>query len=116
MLRHQEGFAAEQRACAFLQQHGLQLQEQRFRCDLGEIDLVMRDRQCWVFVEVKYRRSEDFASMVEHIRPQQCQRVRQAAQFYLLQHGLAEHRTQMRFDVVLVNGSADSIQWLNDAF
>ena len=86
------GDAAEERALRLLQSRGLTLLERNFRCRVGEIDLVMRDGQALVFVEVR------FAA---------------AARRYLQQHPAAA-RGPCRFDVVAITG--ERVDWLRSAF
>lgn len=50
-----KGNDAEQRAATFLQQHNLVLLEKNYRCRFGEIDLIMRDDDTVVFIEVRMR-------------------------------------------------------------
>lgn len=116
MLRHQQGREGEDTARQFLEQQGLTFVEANFSCDIGEIDLVMLDQDCLVFVEVKFRTLEHFATILEQIRPAQCQRIRQVAQFYIIKKRLNEHTTPMRFDVVAVVGAMNELVWLEDAF
>ncbi|RUO62470.1 YraN family protein [Pseudidiomarina insulisalsae] len=116
MLPKTSGNQAEDKALAHLQSAALKLVERNFSCQLGEIDLIMRDGEHWVFVEVKYRSNEDFATVVEQITPAQCQRIRRCAQFYLLSHNLDEHQTLMRFDVVAICQQPAQLHWLPDAF
>ncbi|MDN7124321.1 YraN family protein [Pseudidiomarina terrestris] len=116
MLAKEQGNAGEELAVTHLCQQGLELVERNFRCDIGEIDIVMRDGEHWVFVEVKSRANEDFARVVEQITPAQCQRVRRSAQFYLLSKKLDEHQTFMRFDVVAICQQPEQLHWLQDAF
>lgn len=116
MLRHQQGREGEELARQYLEQQGLTFVEANFKCDIGEIDLIMRDRNCWVFVEVKFRTLDDFANILEQIRPAQCQRIRQVAQLYVIQKRLNEHITPMRFDVVAVVDALEQLYWLEDAF
>lgn len=116
MLPKATGNAGENQAIAFLEQQNLKLVERNFNCNMGEIDIVMRDNEHWVFVEVKYRRNEAFASVVEQITPAQCQRVRRSAQFYLLSRQLDEHQTFIRFDVVAICEQPEQLYWLPDAF
>lgn len=116
MLPKASGNAGESRAVAFLEAHQLKLVERNFKCDLGEIDIVMRDGEHWVFVEVKYRKNEDFATVVEQITVAQCQRIRRCAQFYLLSHKLDELQTFVRFDVVAICEQPEQLHWLPDAF
>ncbi len=116
MLRHQHGRQGEELAKQYLEQQGLVFVEANFSCDIGEIDLIMQDQDCLVFVEVKYRTLEHFATILEQIRPAQCQRIRQVAQFYIIKRRLNEHLTPMRFDVVAVVGAINELVWLEDAF
>ncbi|MDX1481171.1 MAG: YraN family protein, partial [Woeseiaceae bacterium] len=53
--RQSLGKRKEKEALRFLQQRGLELVERNFRSRFGEIDLVMRDEDCLVVVEVRYR-------------------------------------------------------------
>lgn len=68
-----------------------------FRCRFGEIDLIVRDKRYLVFVEVKLRRSNDFAQAMEYVDRKKQERLRMTASMYL-----AEHPTdlQPRFDVI----------------
>lgn len=116
MLPKAAGNTAEAHAAAHLMAHQLKLVERNFRCQLGEIDLIMRDGEHWVFVEVKYRKNEEFAAVVEQITPAQCQRIRRCAQFYLLSHQLDEHQTYIRFDVIAICEQPEQLYWLPDAF
>lgn len=116
MLPKETGNAGETQAIAYLENRELKLVERNFSCDLGEIDIVMRDGDYWVFIEVKARQNEDFATVVEQITPVQCQRIRRCAQFYLLSHKLDEHQTYVRFDIVAICAQPDQLHWLPDAF
>ena len=51
------GADAEELAAAFLQQHGLTLVTRNYRCRFGEIDLIARDGDTLVFIEVRQRSS-----------------------------------------------------------
>ncbi len=54
------GDHAELLACRYLQRHGLRLLTRNFHCRRGEIDLIMRDGDSLVFVEVRYRQQVRF--------------------------------------------------------
>ena len=68
-----------------------------YRCRFGEIDLIVRDRKHLVFVEVKLRKSADFARAGEHVDFHKQRRLRTTASFYL-----SENPTELicRFDVI----------------
>lgn len=108
------GAEAEQLAAAFLQRQGLQLVESNYRCRFGEIDLICRDRDALVFVEVRLRGSEAFGGAAASITASKQHKLVLAARHYLLQQ-----RTPpaCRFDVVLLRGLRDNdIEWIRNAF
>ena len=104
-------------ALAHLRSAGLSLLARNFKTRFGELDLVMRDGDIVVFVEVRYRARADFGSGAESITARKQQRLATAAQQFLQAHprlaGLA-----CRFDVVALSGNPQqpAIQWLHSAF
>lgn len=110
------GKQAEAHAVEFLQRQNLTIICKNYRIDGGEIDIIARDGEYWVFCEVKYREDETFAPVLDHIRPQQCQRIRHTARYYLLSEGIDEHTAALRFDVIAVTGQPTTTEWLKDAF
>jgi len=88
---------------------------QRYR--VGEIDLVMRDRDIVVFVEVRYRRSTGFGGSAPSVDAAKRRKLVLAAQCFLAEHAdLA--RYGCRFDVVAVDGSTEAprVEWIRNAF
>ena len=115
---HSIGRQAESLALEHLEAGGLELVTRNFRCRLGEIDLVMRDAACLVFVEVRYRKTSRFASAPESVDFRKQNRLLGAASFFLSRHS-GFRDMAMRFDVVALDGpSRDRIrlQWIRDAF
>lgn len=110
--RQQRGRAAEQQAAAFLAARGLQEIERNYRVRGGEIDLVMRDGEHLVFVEVRYRSRSDFGGAAASVTAAKQARLALAAQHYLQQRG---NRTPCRFDVVALAPDQPP-QWIRDAF
>lgn len=106
------GAAKERLAEAFLIERGLCLLGRNLRYRGGELDLVMRDAQTLVFVEVRYRRSVQFGTAAATVDARKQQRLIQAAQQYLQQHPTT---LACRFDVVAIDGQ-DAIQWIQQAF
>ncbi len=112
------GARLEQLALDRLQDAGLTLLARNFRCRVGEIDLVMLDRGCLVFVEVRYRKPNRFASALESIDVHKQRKLAKAALFFLGRHRAFRNHT-VRFDVVAFDGPAPdryTLQWLKDAF
>lgn len=101
---------AEQR----LQAAGLQPLWRNYRCRGGEIDLIMRQGQTLVFVEVRYRANRRHGGAAESITKAKQHRVQLAARHYLQRHGLNEASQSCRFDVVLFEG--ETPEWIPNAF
>jgi len=114
--RKQKGKLGEDAAVVFLKQQGLQVLTQNFRCPLGEIDLVARDGETLVFVEVKSRFGNRFGLPQELVsRPKQ-RRLTRLAHWYLKCHRM-ENRPA-RFDVVAITWqeARPDITWIPNAF
>lgn len=115
-MRARTGRLAEEAALDYLQTQGLRPVECNFRCRAGEIDLVMRDGDVLVFVEVRYRHSDRFGGPAESVVARKRQRLIMAAEYYLYTHPAAR-RLAARFDVVAVRpGEPLRIEWIADAF
>jgi putative endonuclease len=110
------GDRAEEQAFRYLIDRGLRPVARNFRSRGGEIDLIMLDDLCLVFVEVRYRRSTSFTKpgpTVDYRKQRKI--VRTAALFGVRNRAYANH--VMRFDVVAITGDDRSdIQWIRDAF
>ncbi len=109
-----QGAQAEQLAVQYLQQQGLKLIVQNFRCRFGEIDLIMQHGTTLVFIEVRLRRNAGFGGAAASIDARKQQRIISTAQQYLA--GLARIPA-CRFDVVLLDDAEGrNMQWLKNAF
>jgi putative endonuclease len=116
-MREPHGAAFEQRACAALEQAGLHLLAHNYLTRRGELDLVMRDDDTIVFVEVRYRRSATHGNATASVTARKRERVILAARQWLGAH--PEHAQRpCRFDVVSYDGPAATAQqtWLRAAF
>jgi putative endonuclease len=86
------GDAGERHACRHLEQLGYELIATKWRCPAGELDLIMRDGDVVVFVEVKTRRGERLGAAEDAVSPAQARRLLCAAQLYLAERSeLADH-------------------------
>ena len=112
--RSQSGAAGEQQAAHYLSAQGLTLLQRNWRCRLGEIDLVMLDRDTLVFVEVRLRRSQAFGGAAASVDARKQARLIRAAEQFLQQHP-ALARLACRFDVVALDGEQPP-DWLQGAF
>lgn len=111
-LRQRSGDAAERRAEELLTKRGLAVVARNYRCRGGEIDLIMRDGEQLVFVEVRMRRRTDFGGALTSVDQRKQQRLILAAQHYLQKN---RWQGPCRFDVIGFDGDADG-DWIKDAF
>jgi putative endonuclease len=105
-----QGSIAEDIAARFLTERKLKIIERNYRIRGGEIDLICRDGEAVVFVEVRLRRSSDYGGAAASITPAKQARLIRAAQHWLARHG----EVPCRFDCVLMDGN--NIEWLRNAF
>lgn len=90
-----------------------------YRCRFGEIDLIAQNKKYLVFVEVKLRKSANFARAMEYVDSRKQDRLRTTASFFLSQNATA---LQPRFDVIEIyapEGTATAhpeINHMEDAF
>ena len=107
----QAGADAEEIAARFLSSHGMSIVARNFRTRFGEIDLVARDGESLVFVEVRLRTNPRFGGPEESIDTPKRARVIAAARAYL---ALMTAEPPCRFDVVTLDG--DKPRWIRAAF
>ena len=110
-----QGTAAEDLALHYLEARGLVLVTRNFRCRTGELDLIMRDGEQLVFVEVRSRRNSRYGTPAESVTRTKQQRLLRAAAFYLQRQHLD---LPCRFDVVAIlqPDGEPRIEWIRDAF
>lgn len=106
-----QGRIAEDQACAYLQAQGLVLIERNYQQRGGEIDLIFYDHDYLVFVEVRFRRCNDFGGALSSIDLRKQQRLIRTATHYLMQHAVTK---PVRFDVVALTPT--HLEWIKDAF
>ena len=70
------GRYGEERACDYLASLGYSIIERNWRCQIGEIDIIARDRDSFVFVEVKTRTADGFGHPFEAITQTKAARLR----------------------------------------
>lgn len=116
MDSHHIGKDYEQQALHYLKQQGLSLVSQNFHCRQGEIDLIMAEKQCLIFIEVRFRKSAAYGSAIESVTRQKQARIIHTAQVFLQQH--SGSYLSYRFDVIAISPSAsqNEIIWIKDAF
>jgi putative endonuclease len=112
--KQRAGDAAEDAAAKHLAAAGCRIVARNARYRDGEVDLVARERDVLVFVEVRMRVSSRFGGAAVSVNTLKQKRIARAAQHWLLgEYG--ERWPACRFDVVTVDGSG-TIEWIRDAF
>jgi putative endonuclease len=102
---YKHGLYAEYYAALWLMIKGYRILKLRYKCKVGEIDIIAQRGKTTVFIEVKYRQTSDEA--LNAITPQSLKRIRRAAEHYIaFDKGRESSNSNiiMRFDVVTVTG------------
>lgn len=92
------GAYGEKVAARHLEEQGMVLLDRNWRCDAGEIDLVLRDGRALVVCEVKTRSSNDYGSPLEAVDGAKAQRLRRLAARWIEATGF--HPPEVRIDLV----------------
>lgn len=111
------GKAYEQLAAKHVSEHGLSVIHHNYRSKLGEIDLIAKDHNTLVFIEVKYRKTAYFGSAAEQVTASKRLKLQRCAEHYLQHHN--PNKFACRFDVIGIDGIASdnsNITWLKNAF
>lgn len=82
----------------YLKKIGYKILQTNFSCKLGEVDIIAKDKNCIVFVEVKAKSNVDFGYPREMVNKTKQKKIRKVAQVYLLQNH--EYDCDCRFDVI----------------
>jgi len=111
------GLHSESRTASWLESQGLYVLERNLLCRAGEIDIVARDGDALVFVEVRYRGSSSHGGAAASVNRRKQQRLLRAARYFLpvlVQRHFAGRMPPCRFDVVCEE--AGRLQWIRHAF
>jgi len=110
------GKHGEEYTARIVQEAGLKIIALNYRCSKGEMDIIARDNETLVFIEVRTRQSAFRGWGEESITPRKAQRLKAIATFYVLQLGY-KNWPSMRFDVVAVRwtGGIPEINWIKAA-
>ncbi len=109
------GLAAEQQARTYLIAQGLQWIESNYRCRWGEIDLIMRENNYLVFVEVRARASRSHGGAAASVTFSKQQKLIKTATNYLLSKKIYD-KQPTRFDVLGLEGKDMEVDWIKNAF
>jgi putative endonuclease len=114
--RIQTGKQGEDLAVAYLKKKGYAVLERNYRCVFGEVDIVAKDKEVIVFVEVKSRRSERFGEPQTAVDLEKQKKLSRISLKYLQDRRL--YPCNARFDVVAVSILPDGgrIELIRNAF
>ncbi len=107
------GIKGEVFAKNYLIKNKYKIIETNYICPLGEIDIISKDRDVLVFIEVKTRTTDNFGLPQEAVNFKKQQKIKQVATYYLVSKNLY-NKVQVRFDVVSVLN--DNITLIKNAF
>jgi putative endonuclease len=115
------GKSAEQKACAYLKDQGLMLLTANYRTMLGEIDLIMQDKNTIVFIEIRSKSQYHYGDALSTIDYKKQRKLIKTAYSYL-QNFCKTNDKDFRFDVIGIKwldpkiGKLESIEWIKNAF
>lgn len=115
--KQRAGQAGEDAALRHLQAAGLSLVTRNYHCRWGEIDLIMRDGDCLVFVEVRLRSRSNFGGAAASVDARKQAKLQKTAMHYLQQQR-ASARQAARIDVVAIQAKGSenySCEWIQNA-
>lgn len=114
--RQKFGKASESVAVRHLKKNGYKILQQNYRTKLGEIDIIAKDKQTLVFVEVKARKSDHFGHPKWALTPKKQRKISMVALYYL--KATKQQNVKARFDVVTVSSLPNKprIEIIKNAF
>ena len=110
-----KGHTGEAAAVTFLESRGYRVVERNFRCRRGEIDIIAREKESLVFVEVKCWDVYSFSELEYALDGRKVKRLLAAARYYLHKHPGAGNCT-VRFDVIFLTENMTKIEHVINAF
>lgn len=110
----QIGSFYEQQACRFLQRQGLKLIDKNVKLKKGEIDLIMQEGSCLVFIEVKYRTLPNYGGAISSISSQKQRILLKTAYLWLAKQKLSAVQSEYRFDAVTFEGDTNKVNWIKN--
>ena len=98
--RHELGKEGEEEATKYLERQGYKIIQRNFECKQGEIDIIAKDKNEYVFIEVKTRQNRHYGMPCEAVDARKQKHIWNATKYYLYIHKLENQ--YVRFDVIEV--------------
>ena len=112
MNKRQIGSIGEDMAVEFLKSRGVKILERNYQNRFGEIDIIGREDNTLLFIEVKDRKNESFGYPLEAVGFAKREKIRKMARFFLNENHYYHYN--IRFDCIGIIGS--QIEWIKGAF
>ncbi len=96
--RHKLGKEGEDYATNYLKDKGYKIIEKNFMCKQGEIDIIAKEKEEYVFIEVKTRQNFNYGMPSEAVTPKKQKNIWNATKYFLYLHNL--ENKYIRFDVI----------------
>jgi putative endonuclease len=109
------GAYGESIACKYLEDKGFKIIQKNYRCTIGEIDIIIEDKEYLVFVEVKYRRSLKFGHPREAVGVKKQLNIKNIAANYIKSKEIKNK--DIRFDIIeIIHIKEINIEHIKNAF
>ncbi len=99
--QRKQGNDFEQIAADYLKRQGFYIKELNFYCKMGEVDIIARDNEYLVFIEVKYRRTVKHGDAAEAVNFNKMRKISRVADYYIYKNKYGSD-TSVRFDVIAI--------------
>lgn len=110
------GNRAEQQACDYLKAQGVKIIERNYCCRGGELDIIAKQQQTLLFIEVRHRSQSRYGGALASVDYHKQQHLYHAAQCYMQHKQLNPARLSIRFDIIAIEGDPSELQWVKNAF
>ncbi len=117
MNKRKIGTGTEDQACEYLRSQAADVVEKNFSCRQGEVDIIAKDGRYLCFIEVKYRKDEEFGLPEEAVSLKKQKKICKVSKFYLYSK-YKSFDIPVRYDVVAISVTDGilSFRWIKNAF
>jgi len=107
MDKRAQGRLGEDAASEFLLKKGYEIVKRNYYTRYGEIDIISKEGNCLVFVEVKKRTSNKYGTGAQAVTSKKIEKIRTCAAIYLSENDL--HDQEVRFDIIEISGRYEGL-------
>jgi putative endonuclease len=113
------GKFGEQIAENFLKKNGINIIKKNYFSKFGEIDLIGIEKKTIIFIEVKYRKNNNFGFPVDSINDKKIDKINKTAEMFLYENENDYNDFECRFDIISIisnNNDDYDIEWLKNQY